>query len=83
MGILKSIWRFFVPRERTLIFTSFNSDEFVRMKNKLIQSGIPHRSKITNWANDHGGGLQPRRMQYDIYVASEDENNAVGTADAK
>ncbi|MEC0241552.1 hypothetical protein P4H66_17175 [Paenibacillus dokdonensis] len=82
MGFLKSIWRFFVPRERTLIFTSFQQDDYARVKNRLQQSGISHRSRIVNW--DGGRGFShTRRMQYSIYVDKADENSAVEAAGSK
>ncbi|MDR0269133.1 hypothetical protein [Paenibacillus sp.] len=76
MGIFKSIWRFFIPRERTLIFTSFKLEDYLRVKNRLVQRGISHRSRVANY-DGNMGTFPTRRMQYSIYVAKEDEDSAV------
>lgn len=75
MKWLKAFWRFFVPRERTLIFTSFRQEDYLKVKNRLIANGIPHRSRIVNWGSIQNM-LQTRKMEYSIYVAKEDEQSA-------
>lgn len=80
MKILESIWRFFVPRERTLIFTSFKVEDYTRVKIRLSASGIRHRSRIANWNAAQSGGPPTRSSQYSIYVAKEDEDLALQAA---
>ncbi|MGN7761644.1 hypothetical protein [Paenibacillus sp. 22594] len=79
MGLFKGILHFFIPRERTLVFTTFDQAQYFRAKGRLTAAGIPHRSKIN-------GGMQAtvQRAQYggkasvqhDLYVRKEDEYRA-------
>lgn len=79
MSLIKAILNFFVPRERTLLYTTYDQADFFRTKGCLSSEGIPHRSKI------NGGmrGLHQRTLyggkasiQYDLYVRKEDEYRA-------
>ncbi|BFH63999.1 hypothetical protein [Paenibacillus azoreducens] len=47
----------------------------MKVKNRLIANGIPHRSRIVNWGSKQNM-LQTRKMEYSIYVAKEDEQSA-------
>ncbi|WP_157261255.1 hypothetical protein [Paenibacillus wynnii] len=46
MRFLKGIFRFFVPAERTLLFTTFDQAQYFKMKSAIIAAGISHRTKI-------------------------------------
>lgn len=80
MGLLKSIWHLFVPRERTLVYTTFDQGQYFRVKSRLAAAGIPHRSRInggmravTRRANIGG----KTAMQHDLFVRMEDEHRAL------
>ncbi|MEC0369321.1 hypothetical protein P9847_21560 [Paenibacillus chibensis] len=82
MGWLVSLWRFFVPRERTLLFMTFSVDDYSKVKHKLVMNGIPHRTRVGNFAGERSG-YQTRRSEYSIYVAYEDEAAAVKALNSK
>ncbi|MHA6530740.1 putative signal transducing protein [Paenibacillus sp. BAC0078] len=79
MSFLKAILHFFIPRERTLLYTTFDQAQYFRAKGRLTSQGIPHRSKIN-------GGMQAlgqralysgkTSVQHDLYVRKEDEHRA-------
>ncbi|WP_342436330.1 hypothetical protein NSS79_23310 [Paenibacillus sp. FSL L8-0436] len=80
MGFLTGILHFFVPRERTLLFTTFDQAQYFRVKSRLTAAGIRHRSKInggmraaTNRAN-YGGNLA---VQHELFVSKKDEHRAL------
>lgn len=80
MSLFRSILYFFIPPERTLLFTTFDQEQYFRAKGQLAAEGIPHRSRITGGSGSggHGGHYSTRNMvQHDLYVRKEDEHRAV------
>ncbi|MEK3878716.1 hypothetical protein [Paenibacillus sp. FSL M7-0420] len=81
MGLLRSIWHFFVPRERTLVYTTFDQGQYLQVKSRLAVAGIPHRSrmnggmKATTQRAKFGGKVN---VQYDLFVRKEAEHRALG-----
>ncbi|MGN7165807.1 hypothetical protein ACTHSJ_08155 [Paenibacillus cellulositrophicus] len=73
MNPAKAIWRFFFPKERILIFTSFDADSYARAKSRLLSGGIRHRSRIVSQTTGRGAFTGRGMTQYDLYVAQEDE----------
>lgn len=73
MNIVKSIWYFLIPRERTLIFTSFDADTYAKVKYKLVSGDIAHRTRIISQGSGRGIQSGRRTSQYCIYVAETDE----------
>ncbi|MBP2111375.1 hypothetical protein [Paenibacillus silagei] len=80
MGLLRGIWHVFVPRERTLVYTTFDQGQYLRVKSRLAEAGIPHRSRInggmretTRRANFGGKAT----IQHDLFVRKEDEHKAL------
>lgn len=80
MGLFKGIWHFFVSRERTLVYTTFDQGQYFRVKSRLAAAGLPHRSRInggmravTQRANFGG----KTAMQHDLFVRREDEHRAL------
>ncbi|MRN53530.1 hypothetical protein [Paenibacillus monticola] len=75
-----NILHFFIPRERTLIYTTFDQAQFFKVKGNLLAAGIRHRSKIeggtrgTTHRAFTGGKLQ---QQHCLYVCKEDEHRAL------
>ncbi|MNO26789.1 hypothetical protein D3C76_166480 [compost metagenome] len=79
MGIFKGILHFFIPRERTLVYTTFDQAEYFKIKGRLTAAGIPHRSKINGGMQALGQRAQyggKASVQYDLYVRREDEYRA-------
>ncbi|UQZ32520.1 hypothetical protein C2I18_02475 [Paenibacillus sp. PK3_47] len=79
MGLFRSILHFFIPRERALILTTFNQEQYFRAKARLASEGIPQRSKITGGTGSGGQGSHFRArsmVQHDLYVRKEDEHRA-------
>ena len=80
MGLLRGIWYFFIPRERTLLYTTFDQGQYFRMKGLLTAAGVPHRSKINGGMKAathrayYGGKTA---VQHDLYVCKEDEHRAL------
>ncbi|MFC3745744.1 hypothetical protein [Paenibacillus sp. GCM10012306] len=80
MSLLRSILNFFIPRERTLLITTFDQVQYFKAKNSLLAEGIAHRSKIDggsrglNQRAAAGGRSNPI---YEIYVREEDEHAAL------
>lgn len=81
MGLLRGFWHFFVPRERTLVYTTFDQGQYLRVKSRLAAAGIPHRSRInggmkaTTQRASFGGKIT---LQHDVFVRKEDEHRALG-----
>ncbi|WP_405114964.1 hypothetical protein MHH28_11465 [Paenibacillus sp. FSL K6-1217] len=80
MGLLRHIWHFFVPQERTLVYTTFDQGQYFQVKSRLAAAGIPHRSRInggmrsaTQRANFDGKAA----AQHDLYIRKEDEHQAL------
>ncbi|GIO53136.1 MULTISPECIES: hypothetical protein [Paenibacillus] len=76
MNPAKAIWRFFFPKERILIFTSFDADSYARAKSRLLSGGIRHRSRIVSQPTGRDTFTGRGMTQYDLYVAQEDEHAA-------
>ncbi|NUU62634.1 hypothetical protein [Paenibacillus agri] len=80
MSLLRSILDFFIPRERFLLYTTFDQMQYLKVKNHLLAEGIPHRSKIDggsaglNQRTRAGGRPNPK---YELYVRKEDEHRAL------
>ncbi|WP_379162017.1 hypothetical protein [Paenibacillus sp. sgz5001063] len=79
MGLFKGILHFFIPSERTLVYTTFDQAQYFRAKGRLSAAGIPHRSKINGGTQAPGqraftGGNAS--VQHDFYVRKEDEHRA-------
>ncbi|REE94646.1 hypothetical protein A8990_101442 [Paenibacillus taihuensis] len=74
MNIFKIIINFLLPKEKSLIFTTFATEDYFRAKSKLQGAGIVHRSKITNQVqqNDMRSFSSRGLTQYDLYVSKED-----------
>ncbi|SET56700.1 hypothetical protein [Paenibacillus sp. NFR01] len=80
MSVLKSIWHFFIPSERTLILATFDQGQYFRVKQKLAAAGIPHRSRIGGGSRGtthraHYGGKTA--VQHEIFVSRENEHRAL------
>jgi hypothetical protein len=79
-SVLKGIWHFFIPRERTLIYTTFDQGQYFRVKSRLSAAGVPHRSKMnggmsaTTQRAAFGGKAT---VQHELYVHKEDEHKAL------
>ncbi|QQZ60831.1 hypothetical protein JI735_31020 [Paenibacillus sonchi] len=79
MGLLKGILHFFIPRERTLVYTTFDQTQYFKIKGRLSAAGIPHRSKINGGMKALGQRAQyggKATVQHDLYVRKEDEHRA-------
>lgn len=80
MSLLRSIWHFFVPRERTLVYTTFDQRQYFKVKGLLAAAGVRHRSRInggmkaTTQRANYGGKAT---VQHDLYVCKEDEHRAL------
>ncbi|MDF9840456.1 MULTISPECIES: hypothetical protein [unclassified Paenibacillus] len=80
MGFARSILHFFIPPERTLLYTTFDQREYFVIKNRLSVAGIRHRSKINGGMrvissrNHYGGNMSSR---HELFVSKEDEHNAL------
>ncbi|WNS44372.1 hypothetical protein [Paenibacillus sp. MMS20-IR301] len=80
MKMLRGIWHFFIPRERILVYTTFDQGQYARVKGRLAAAGVPHRSRINggmkalNQRARYGGKAT---IQYDLYVSKEDEHRAI------
>ncbi|WP_340024581.1 hypothetical protein MHI24_05565 [Paenibacillus sp. FSL K6-1096] len=81
MSWLKGIWHFFVPQERTLVYTTFDQSQYFRVKSRLAAAGIPHRSRINGGmkaATQRGSFGGKAAVQHDLFVRKEDEHRALG-----
>ncbi|WP_042202987.1 hypothetical protein [Paenibacillus camerounensis] len=80
MGIARSILQFFIPPERTLLYTTFDQREYYVIKNRLSTAGIRHRSRINGGMRAgssrkyYGGSLSSR---HELFVSREDEYRAL------
>ncbi|AIQ48309.1 hypothetical protein R70723_22125 [Paenibacillus sp. FSL R7-0273] len=80
MNVARSILRFFIPPERTLLYTSFDQREYFAVKNRLSAAGIRHRSKINGGMravssrSQFGGNAASR---HELFVCKEDEYRAL------
>ncbi|QSF43598.1 MULTISPECIES: putative signal transducing protein [Paenibacillus] len=80
MSLAKSILHFFLPQERTLLFTTFDQRQYFLIKNRLSAAGIRHRSKINGGMrvissrNHYGGNMASR---HELFVSKEDEYEAL------
>ncbi|CAM4504543.1 hypothetical protein [Paenibacillus typhae] len=80
MGFARSILHFFIPPERTLLYTTFDQKEYFVNKNRLSAAGIRHRSKINGGMrvissrNYYGGNMASR---HELFVSKEDELRAL------
>ena len=80
MSFLKGVLHFFIPRERTLVYTTFDQADYLKVKSNLIAAAIPHRTRIEGGSRDMtrrthiGGGLS---VQHDLFVSKEDEHRAL------
>ncbi|WP_342561954.1 hypothetical protein NST84_20240 [Paenibacillus sp. FSL R7-0345] len=80
MGIARSLLHFFIPPERTLLYTTFDQREYFVIKNRLSAAGIRHRSKINGGMrvissrNHYGGNLSSR---HELFVSKDDEQRAI------
>ncbi|QWU14748.1 Putative signal transducing protein [Paenibacillus sophorae] len=80
MGFFKGILRLFVESERMLVCNTFDQIIYIRAKSILAAEGIRHRTRIsgsTGAADQRAniGGKIP--VQYEIFVAEEDEARAL------
>lgn len=80
MGFLRGVLHFFIPRERTLVYTTFDQADYLKVKNFFLAAAIPHRSKIEGGMRElnrraHIGGKTS--VQYDLFVRKEDEHRAL------
>lgn len=81
MGWMRGIWHFFVPRERTLVYTTFDQSQYFRVKSRLAAAGISHRSRINGGmkaATQRGGFGGKVTLHHDVFVRKEDEHRALG-----
>ncbi|MCE3202091.1 hypothetical protein [Paenibacillus sonchi] len=79
MGLLKGMLHFFISRERTLVYTTFDQAEYFKIKSRLSAAGIPHRSKINGGMKALGQRAQyggKATVQHDLYVRKVDEHRA-------
>jgi hypothetical protein len=80
MGLLRGLLDFFIPRERTLLLTTFDQEQYFKVKNILLAEGIPHRSKIDGGMRDLHKRTQfggKTMVQYELYIRKEDEHRAL------
>lgn len=80
MDFLRGLLHVFIPRERTLLLTTFDHSLFIGAKSRLAAAGIRHRSKINGGMRvplnrAHYGGNPA--AQYEIFVGREDEHRAL------
>lgn len=71
---------FLIPRERTLLYTTFDQSQYFRAKGQLSAAGIPHRSKINGGMKALGQRVQyggKPNIQHELYVRKEDEHRAM------
>jgi hypothetical protein len=60
---------------KCLIYTSFGSEDYFRVVNKLTSHGVQFRTRTFNYhSSQHFGRVD--HTQYDIYVRPEDEHKA-------
>lgn len=65
---------------KCLIYTSFGSENYLKVANKLSSSGIKYRTRTHNNSyNSYSSQFVGRvdNTQYDIYVMYEDEQKAI------
>ena len=80
MNLANSVLQFFIPPERTLLFTTFDQAQYYRVKGRLIAGGVRHRSKINGGMRgvthraQYGGNMASR---YELFVSKEDEHKAL------
>lgn len=78
--MLRGLLHFFIPRERTLFFSTFDQSQYFRVKSRLATAGIRHRSKINGGMRGathrgHYGGNQAAR--HELFVSKEDKHRAL------
>lgn len=81
MGWMRGIWHFFVPRERTLVYTTFDQSQYFRVKSRLAEAGIRHRSRMNGGmkaATQRAGFGGKVNVQHELFVRKEDEHRALG-----
>ena len=68
--------------KRTLIYTAFGNEKYLKMAGKLTSAGISFKTKSRNNNRIIGGpnifpvSFMDKSTQYDIYVKKEDEYKA-------
>lgn len=74
-SVIHYLFDFLFSKQRCLIFTSFNLDDYFKVISKLNSSAISHRTKSRN-IDQVGTTWGKHFIQYDVYVKKEDEYKA-------
>lgn len=77
---MASMLQWLFSRKKSLIYTAFGSENYFRVVYKLQAAGVSFRTRTPTLHRQHTNGFPflPRtdNIQYDIYVAKEDEYKA-------